>query len=168
MKTRIVYPKLWFDEKFSQTSCQAKTLFFYLITCNNNGLTRYLHITDRQIQFDTGLDDDELILAKKNLEDIKWVFFTTNWAFHAHFGAYVDYLGRDRVMEAKEKELNDIPKDILEYFNQLITSYKPILNHKPETINPKPETLKHKSIEDSELDLDEIDKGINENRKESC
>lgn len=140
MKTRIVYPKLWLDENFSQTSCQSKTLFFYLITCNSNGLTRYLHITDRQIMFDTGLSVEELKQAKSELEAIKWVFFTKNWAFHAHFAAYVDYLGRDRVMEAKEKELDDIPENILKYFNQLITSYKPTLNHKPKTINPKTET----------------------------
>ena len=146
MKTRIIYPKLWFDEKFSQTSCQSKTLFFYLITCNNNGLTRYLHITDRQIKFDTGLTDAELKEAKKELEGIKWVFFTTNWAFHAHFAAYVDYSGRDLVMDAKEKELNDIPDNILEYFNQLVTCYKPHINHKPET-------LKHKSIQTKEKDI---------------
>lgn len=157
MKTRIIYPKLWFDEKFAQTSCQSKTLFFYLITCNNNGLTRYLHITDRQILFDTGLTDNELKQAKGELAAIKWVFFTPNWVYHAHFAAYVDYFGRDRVMEAKEKELEDIPQVVKEYFNGLITCYKPLLNHKSKTINPKQEIINHK---EEAIDLDEIDKSI--------
>lgn len=129
---------MWLDEKFvANTSPYAKTLFFYLTTCQANGLTRYLHVTDRQLLFDTNLTKDQLTQAKKELENIKWMFFTTNWAYHAHFAAYVDYFGRDRVMSAKEQELEDIPQVVKEYFNGLITSYKPVLNQKQETLKDK-------------------------------
>lgn len=140
MKTRIVYPQLWLDDKFAETSVQAKTLFFYLITCQANGLTRYLHVTNRQIMFDTGLTTSELEQAKKELEAIKWAFFTENWVYHAHFAAYVDYEGRDRVLEAKDAELQKVPQKVVDYFNGLITTYKPTLNHKSKTINHKSET----------------------------
>ena len=147
MKTRIVYPRLWFDEKFATISKEAKLLFLYIVTNDQCGLTRYLHVTDRQILFDTGLSSVELRTAKKELEAMNWVFFTDNWAYHAHDAAYVDYEGRDRVLQAKESETSKVPYKIVEYFNGLITRYKPILNHKSKTINQKPETQNPKLVE---------------------
>lgn len=147
MKTRIVYPKLWFDEKFNAVGNEAKVLFFYIITNDHCGLTRYLHVTDRQILFDTNLTPSELVKAKKELETLRWAFFTENWVFQAHEAAYVDYEGRDRVLQAKDKELSKIPSKVIDYFNPLITRYKPILNPKPETINNKPKTINKEAID---------------------
>ena len=144
MKTRIVFPKMWFDEKFATCSMEAKVLFFYLISNNYLGLTPYLHITDRQIMFDTGLTVNQLQTGKAELMTLKWCFFTENWIYHNHDCAYIDYEGRDRVIDAKNKELQNIPIKVQEYFNPLITRYKPILNHKLEIINPKSEIKKKK------------------------
>lgn len=160
MKTRIVYPQMWLDEKFVATKKETKVLFNYLINNPILGLTRYLHITDRQMMFDTSLTQDELAIAQHELTELKWCFFTDNWVFQNHKCAYVDYIGRDRVMEAKAKELAAIPQKVRDYFNPLITcyegvnnvdnvpmvnplitGYKPVLNPKPEIINDKPETL---------------------------
>jgi hypothetical protein len=140
MKTRIVYPQFWLDEKFAGCDLSTKLLFCYLITNNQLTLTPYLHITDRQIMFDTGLDVNQLVTGKKQLTDIKWCFFTENWIYHNHACAYIDYEGRDRVIDAKLKEIKEIPSKVRDYFNPLITRYKPVLNHKPEIINQKPET----------------------------
>lgn len=87
--------------------------------------------------FDTGLSFNQLITGKKELEEMKWCFFTDNWIFHNHACAYVDYNGRDRVLESKAKEIEDIPTKVKEYFKGLITRYKPVLNHKSKTINQK-------------------------------
>lgn len=131
MKTRIVYPKMWLDEKFASCPIEAKVLFCYLITNNQLGLTPYLHITDRQIMFDTGLDFNQLERGKESLTNIKWCFFTENWVFHNHDCAYIDYEGRDRVLESKAKEIESVPENVISFFNQLATGYKPVLNHKP-------------------------------------
>jgi len=154
MKTRIIYPKMWFDEKFATCSMEAKVLFFYLISNDHLGLTPYLHITDRQILFDTGLTTNQLETGKDELIKLKWCFFTENWVYHNHECAYIDYEGRDRVLSAKQKELDGIPVKVREYFNPLITRYKPILNykletinHKSEIINKKPETISNRTAE---------------------
>lgn len=146
MKTRIVYPKLWFDEKFALCSIEAKLLFLYLITSDQLTLTRYHHITDRQIMFDTGLDVKGLVRGKKEVTKLGWCFFSDNWVYHNHDCAYVDYSGRDRVMAAKEAELKKTPPKVKGVFKGLITRYKPVLNPKPKTINPKPKTLNSKKI----------------------
>lgn len=146
MKTRIIFPKMWFDEKFANCTLEAKVLFFYLISNDHLGLTRYLHITDRQILFDTGLSVNQLVTGKEELTKLKWCFFSENWVFHNHNCAYIDYEGRDRVLSAKQIELDQIPTKVQEYFNPLITCYKPILNHKSEIINDKSEIINQKRL----------------------
>lgn len=140
MKTRVVYPRMWFDEKFAACSIETKLLFCYLINNEHLGLTPYLHITDRQILFDTGLSVKGLETGKKELTDLGWCFFTENWVYHSHSCAYIDYEGRDRVLQSKEKELQLIPDEIKEVIKGLITGYKPVLNHKSKTLNHKLET----------------------------
>lgn len=140
MKTRIVYPQLWLDEKFAECSLPTKLLFNYLINNIQLGLSPYLHITDRQILFDTGLTVNQLETGKQELTKIKWCFFTDNWVFHNHKCAYIDYTGRDRVIESKEKEISSISLKIREYFKGLISGYEGVINP-PKTINHKSKTI---------------------------
>lgn len=156
MKTRIVYPQMWEDTKFSACALETKVLFCYLTNNLYLGLTRYSHINDRRILFDTALTSKQLETGKKELSELNWVLFFNDWQYHNHNCAYVDYTGRDRVQEAKEKELDSIPLKVKEHFNGLIrgyepvnhsgkvkgliTGYKPVLNHKSKTINHKSKT----------------------------
>lgn len=137
MKTRIVYPQMWLDEKFAQCNVATKLLFCYLINNPQLGLSPYLHITDRQIMFDTGLNTNQLVTGKEELSKLGWVYFTENWCFHNHKAAYIDYDGRDRVLESKEQEIANVPNKVKEVFKGLLTGYQPVLNHKSEIINNK-------------------------------
>lgn len=158
MKTRIVYPKLWNDVKFAETNITTKLLFCYLISNEKLGLTVYTRISDRQIQFDTGLNSTQLQLAKEDLEKLGWCYFHEEWVYHNHKAAYVDYVRNTRVEEAKKKELESVPKEVQIHFEQCLnsvqtnyqdTSGKVVqtefkqssnINHKPKTINKKPST----------------------------
>lgn len=144
MKTRIVYPKLWLDDKFADCAQSTKLLFCYLINNNYLSLSPYLHITDRQIMFDTGIKANQLETGKKELTKLKWCLFTENWVFHNHKCAYIDYSGRDRVIASKEEEINNVPQEVKDLFKRLITGYKPNINYKLETINKKLEINKEK------------------------
>ncbi len=128
MKDRIVYPQLWLDEKFAGCSIPTKLLFMYLITNLQLGLSKYLHITDRQILFDTGLTPAQLTAGKKELIELKWIFFTENWVYHNHKCAYTDYSGQERVMNAKEREVASVPTKIREYFNKLTRDIEEVAN----------------------------------------
>jgi hypothetical protein len=140
VKTRIIYPTLWADPKIQELNKTGKFLFMYLISNPYLGLTRYSQISDKQIAFDTDLSQSEITKAKKDLTDKGLVFFYQHWQFHNHELSYVDYTGRDRVLDAKTKEIELIPQEIKEVFNGLVTGCKPVLNHKSKTLNPKPET----------------------------
>lgn len=156
---------MWLDEKFAQCSIPTKLLFNYLINNLQLGLSPYLHISDRQMMFDTGLNFNQLETGKKELSNLRWCFFTDNWVFHNHKCAYIDYDGRDRVIDSKAKEVAAVPEKVREYFKGLITGSEPVLNHKSKTINQKPEIdgvvgeekKTYSKIEDiTEKDLQEI------------
>lgn len=144
MKTRIVKPKLWTDPSFVEFKPTTKLLFMYLVTNDQLGLSPYLQITDRQMMFDTGLNSAQLEESKKEIQGSGLILFAENWTFHNHDLAYVDYEGRDRVVESKQLEIGAVPQHVKEVLNGLITGYKPVLNHKPKTINPKSKTLNQK------------------------
>lgn len=150
MKTRIVYPQMWLDEKFAECSIPTKLLFCYLITNLQLGLTEYLHISDRQMMFDTGLSSNQLETAKKELTNLRWCFFTEGWVFHNHKCAYINYEGRDRVIQAVDKELASVPEDVKEYFKGLVTGSEPLLNQKSKTINQKSKT-EEESVREGEV-----------------
>lgn len=142
MKNRIVYPQMWYDEKFAKCTTATKLVFMYLITNDKLGLTPYHRITDRQILFDTGVDPIQLQVAKDELSALKWCFFYDEWVYHNHACAYVSYGGQPKVIAAKERELLSIPTSVKDYFNPLITRYQPNItrNQKSETNNQKLET----------------------------
>jgi len=160
MKTRIVYPRMWLDDKYPSTSKETKVLFNYLITCLSLGLTRYHKITRRQIMFDTNLTANELETGMKELTEMKWCFFKENWVYHNHDCAYVSYEGRDRVLESKAREIENVPQHIKDYFNPLITRKEPDLNYKLKTINSN---KKEEINKEEEIDIDEIDQGLRGN-----
>lgn len=160
MKTRIVYPKFWFDEKFAECKISTKLLFVYLITNDYLKLSRYSRISDRRIIFETGLTSTQLKESKKELEDLRWCFFSGEWIYHNHECAYVDYLRNEKVESAKQKEIESIPSKIVGYFNEVClntvqTPFKHRLNinHKLKIINNKEdesvrEETKFSSIKD--------------------
>lgn len=144
MKTRIIYPQLWLDEKFAECKLATKLLFMYLISNQYLGLSRYSRISDRKILFDTGLNSVQLAEAKKELSSLRWCFFKDEWIFHNHECAYMDYNQNQRVLISKEKELSSVPSEIVEYFNQFCLNniQTPLeqgsnLNHKSKIRNQK-------------------------------
>lgn len=162
MDTRIVYPRLWLDEKFAgaATALETKVLFSYLINCESLKLSRYHRLTDRQIMFDTGLTKEQLRTAKDELTELKWCFFKDSWIYHNHDCAYISYTGQPKVIAAKEKQIAEVPQRIRDYFNPLITRSERILNYKLKTINHRTETINNKPVDDLEVDPDEADKAI--------
>lgn len=135
MKTRIVYPQLWLDEKFAECKVSSKLFFMYLITSPYLGLSVYSRISDRKIMFDTGLNTVQLREAKDELEQLGWCVFKDEYIFHKHKCAYVDYAQNERVLISKQKEVDAVPEEIKQYFNdfclnnvetplQLNTKYK--------------------------------------------
>lgn len=135
MKTRIVNPSLWENDKISELSKDARIAISFLINNPKLGLTRYAYITDKYATYSTGLNLTEWTKAKDELQEIKWCYFKDGWVYQNHEFAYLDYFGRDRVMKSKDEELDRVPMEIQDYFKGLISGLllltKESINHKP-------------------------------------
>jgi len=144
MKTRIVNPTVWLNEDFAKAPLAVKLLFCYLVNNPQLGLTRYAYIPDRQILFDTGISKRDLEAGKRFFTSIGWIFFKDGWVYHNHDFAYVDYFGRDRVMAAKEEELESIPTYIKQHFAEQLEKFKGLVRGYEGVSNPF-KTINHKS-----------------------
>lgn len=143
MKTRVLYPKnIWFNKHFKALPAECRNLCLYLVSNENIGLSRTYQQHDSEICFVLGVSETRLDELKERIQESGLFFFKDEWVYVNNDFSYVDYHGRDRVIEAKDKELSAIPKEINQYFKQVIkglkTGYKPPINHKSETINHKP------------------------------
>lgn len=147
MKTRIIYPKnIWYNKEFSKLKPLDKLLCIYLISNENINLTRYYKQHDMEICFLLGISQKQLEISKQTISETSLFYFKDEWVFINNDFSYCDYNGRDKLMEAKQKELNSIPVDIIEFFervnNVLISSSKLPINNKTKIINNKTEIIK--------------------------
>jgi hypothetical protein len=102
---------------------------------------------------DTGLDEKELISLKSELESKKRAFFYNDWVFIPNLDKHNPYWKSPKTKLAYEEELKNIPKEILDYFNNKSDStiYSTMdtisivpLKHKTENINNKSENINNK------------------------
>jgi len=142
MKTRIVNPAIWENDKIAELSKDSRIAINFLINNPKLGLSPYSFITDKYATYCTGLNNSEWEKAKQELQTLGWCYFYNGWIFQNHNFAYLDYQGRDRVMSSKQDEINKIPLDVTEYFKGLISGNKEVsnlsINYKSKTINYKP------------------------------
>jgi len=162
MKTRILYPKnIWYSKQLKEVSAPATLLALFLVSNDNIGLTRIFEQRDLEVCFLLKFNEAQLEQCKIELAENRLYFFYDEWVYINNDFSYCDYVGRDRVMEAKAKELAKIPAEVLQYFDDVIkgleSGYKGVKvikssiddfkglerGYKP-PINPKP--INHKSI----------------------
>jgi len=142
MKTRIVYTDIWDKEWFVIYSKSGKILFLYLITNSKINLSGIFMLTDRQMTFDTGLTNSELVKAKSEISN-KIVFYK-NWVRVPKSKEYGGYTGEKNEI-AMQKELLFVPIDVKKYFNRYCIDR---VSEKTDTsINHKSKIINHKSKE---------------------
>lgn len=165
MKTRIIHTRMWEDEFFVKLSRNAKLLFIYLLTNQRINLIGCYEVSDRILMFDTGLTDEELKSAKKELDPK--VQFLNEWVYipkAIHLGGYLG----PKIKTATLKEYETLPQYVIDTYKLDTLSipypysiHTPI-NHKSEIINNKSEIINQKSEErevDTEKGMERI-KGI--------
>ena len=156
MKTRILFPKnIWYNKAFKGLTTTSKVVSLYLISNENIGLTRYYQQHDLEVCFLFSIGETELAKVKTELEDSKLFYFKDEWVYINNNFAYVDYDGRDRLMEAKQKEMDRIPTEILKHIQLVIkglsTPSQPPINNKYKIIKNKRGELRGESKETQEI-----------------
>ncbi len=135
MKTRIIYTKIWKDDWFLDLSDDAQRLFFFLLTCEDIGLSGIFEISDREITTRTRLAGERLENAKQELS--KKVLFHNGWCSIVNNSKYYSYKG-EKNEKACVSELSRIPADTLSILYPY--SIDTPINHKSKIINQNSET----------------------------
>lgn len=118
MKTRIIHTRFWEDEKVAGFSREAKLLFIYLFTNSRMNMIGIYELADRIISFETGLNKEELIKAKEELQEAQRMVFYKNWIYVVNAIKYCDFKGPTH-QAPKAKEINNIPKEIREFYETI-------------------------------------------------
>lgn len=155
MKTRILHTKVWKDKFFVELTPTEKLFFIYLLTNERVNIIHCYELTEREIQFDTGIDTPTIKGMKKKLQEKDKIFFHKDWIYLRNASKYESYSGskNERAKQKIEQEMCAVVYDW--YINikdtpidtPIHTLYKSeTINHKSETINKKTKINKNKKI----------------------
>lgn len=120
METRIVRTDFWEDDKIVSLNIDTKLLYLCLLTNPKIGQLRVYYMNDRSMSFLTGLSIEQLKKCKSDLELAQLAYFNNGYVCITG-RAYVESTysgGKNEV--AKQKKINEIPKEDLEYFNTIL------------------------------------------------
>lgn len=133
MKARIIQTAFHSDEKMENLSKDAKWLFMYLLTSPYIGLTGAFQVSDKRIQYETGLTSKDLVEAKKELREI--VYFSKGWVVVLHAEKHNGFSKSIKTKVAYEKEFHSLPEEIRDVLGDTDTVSK-----KEDTVSEKSDT----------------------------
>lgn len=159
MKTRIITTDIWDEDKVFTLNIDTKLLYLILLTNPYIGQSRFYKINDRQLSTFSGLNVEQVKKCKSDLELVKMAYFKDGYVCITGYGFVECFYKGIKNEKAKQKELESIPKEVLEYFkdklNTLSIPYEyPIdttINHKSGIINQE-SGIRNKESENKKID----------------
>lgn len=145
MKSRIIQTRFWDDEINDQIDIYAQHLYLYLLSCKHINMCGYFQIRDNLIKLEAKLTDNQFESAKKQLQDLKKVFFKDGWVWIVNARKNNKYENSPSNVVVIENELSKVSKELIDYFDSSVDSSVDT------TQNYKTKNIKHKI---------EIEKGI--------
>lgn len=122
MKTRIIQTRFWDDNFIVNANKDTRYLYMYLLTCQYINLCGIFQLSDKKIQFETGLTGKEFEMAKNELIENKKVFFKDGWVKILNAEKNNKYTNSPSNEKPYNAELDKVPEDILEFFNSSVGS----------------------------------------------
>jgi hypothetical protein len=146
MKTRIIHTRFWQDSFVCELSPKEKLLFIYLLTNDRVNLIGCYELPDKYILADLDLTKAELSQFKNKLQRAGKIIFKDGWIRIVNVDKYNSYNG-EKLIRAKENELSNVPKELIEYKvsidTSIHTSIDTLNNHKSKIINNKYNNIKN-------------------------
>lgn len=110
MKTRIIHTKVWKDGWFVALSGNARLLWLYLLTNEKINISGIFEITDREIEFDTGIPKKDIPSAKGELSGK--IDCIESWIRVKNVDKYNNYRFSEKNEKAYNRELELVPEEI--------------------------------------------------------
>lgn len=116
MKTAILKTNLWDDDDFYELNIDTKLLYLLLLSSPERGVSNVYKVNDRILSARSGLNDNQLQVCKKQLEDKNLVIFYDKYIKLSDI-AYVQPTKGNFTKISLERELSEIPEEVLTTFN---------------------------------------------------
>ena len=125
-KHRQLNTKLWQQRWFQNLSHRARYLYLYLLTNPHCNLSGVYEIMDRQVEFDTGLDNVQQVFDE--LQKVKEVFRFKDFVIVARFPDNHKWKTSWAIGKGYISELEELPEDIIGFVRQTGYHYPPIMS----------------------------------------
>lgn len=119
MKARNIKSLFWDKRLEHGYSKEASYFYLYLLTCKHIGLTPYFLLVEQYALIETGLTVKEIAKAKAELTAKDQVYFYKSWVFIKNADEHNSYHTSPKTRIAYERELANIPSDVMVYFSQV-------------------------------------------------
>lgn len=122
MKTRILHTRFWSDPYIQSLTPTERAIFLYLLTNSKVNMCGIYEITAREISFETGYPEEEIIRIVKKFKEDKKIFTYKAWICILNHEKYNSYGKGDRQLPAFVRELTLIPQDFWDSLSTWDTS----------------------------------------------
>ena len=117
MRARQVQSRFWDDEFVVEATWQSRYVFMYLLTCPAINMSGIFQISDKKIAFETGLSDEDVMIAKEELSEHKKVLFHEGWIYIVNAFKNCKVWKSPMCWDAWEEEWSKVSQAIREHFN---------------------------------------------------
>lgn len=119
MKTRIIQTKIWTDSFFLRLPYEEKYLFLYYLINPHVNIVHLYECPNVITSMETGLTIEIIEEVKSKFEEAKKIFFYKDYVFLKNASKYEVYTG-EMNEKAKCKLFNELSKDVLDWYNNLL------------------------------------------------
>lgn len=158
MKTALIKTNIWDDDSFYDMNIDTKIIYLLLLTSPERGVGRIFKMSDRLIVARSGLNDSQIQVCKKQLQELGMVYFDSGWVLLAKDSSFIQPVKGRLSEKVLSKEVKDIPLKVIEAFSQLtdIEDYVSYRNGTGTVQELDKDKDKDKDI-DKDIDIDEDD-----------
>lgn len=158
MKTAILKTSLWDDDSFYELNIDTKLLYLLLMSAPERGVSDVYAVSDRILSVRSGLNEQQLRVCKKQLEEKELVSFNGKYIWLKGSAYVLPKKGRF-TDDALVREAEELPEEIRDIFNSSL-----IVKHYSDTIHNNNDNNINKNNNIGLIKFREARKELNGNR----
>jgi len=161
IKTALLKTNIWDDDTFYGLNIDTKIIYLSFLTAPERGVGRMFKVSDRITSARTGLSVDQINICKKQMENNGLVNFYEGWVNLTDKSSFIQPVKGKLTEITLERELLDIPDDVLDAFLKLTDEISPV---KHTSVSGDVHVLDNDNdnVHDKDTDKDYGNKDINE------
>ena len=97
----------------------TKLIYLLLLTSPERGVGRIFKMSDRLISARSGLNHQQIVVCKKQLQETGVVFFKDNYILLAKDSSFIQPVKGRLTEKVLQKEVKDLPDSIVTHFSEL-------------------------------------------------